>query len=311
MTLSDESGCSGVAVVDISENILPLDVKISQTNEIKCKGEKIGALKVEVAGGKDPFNFTWGQANVQGDSPVDLPPGRYIVTVTDASGKSANAGFEIMEPKQLEVVLVKNRPSTTAETKNGSATIRVSGGVPFTGGSSYYTYQWDNGETGAKAEALPGGMHSVTVTDANSCSAELAFETKIRIIPELSASNLRMGATIKLNRIYFEPDSTNMEASSIPTVDELFDFLQENPNIVIEVGGHTNGIPSHEYCDQLSTERSKSVAQYLVDKGIPASQLRYKGYGKRKPVATNSTEEGRAKNQRVEIKVLNIKGDGG
>ncbi len=311
VTVTDEAGCSGVAVVDVSENILPLDVSISIANEIKCSGESSGALKVEVTGGKGPFNYAWGQGNVQGDNPTGLPSGRYVVTVTDATGKSANAGIEINEPKQLEIVLVRSRPTTTAETKNGSATIRVSGGVPISGSNSNYTYHWDNDETGAKAETLSGGQHSVTVTDANGCTAEMAFETKIRIIPELSTSNLRTGATIKLNRIYFQPDSTNMDASSIPTVDELFEFLQENPNIVIEVGGHTNGIPSHEYCDRLSTERSKSVAQYLVDKGIPASQLRYKGYGKRKPVATNSTEEGRAKNQRVEIKVLEIQSDGG
>ena len=101
-----------------------------------------------------------------------------------------------------------------------------------------------------------------------------------------------MGETIKLDRIYFQPDSTSMDPSSVPTVDELYEFLVENTNIVIEVGGHTNGIPSNEYCDKLSTERSKSVAQYLVDRGIPASQLRYKGYGKRKPVCDQLDRRG-------------------
>ena len=311
VTVSDEEGCSGVAVVDVSENILPLIANISQTNEIKCAGEKSGALKMEVNGGKGPFSFTWGQGNEQSQNPENLSAGRYVVTVTDAAGQSVSTIFEISEPKPLEVALVKSRPTTTAETSNGSATIRVSGGVPISGGTSNFTYLWDNGETGANAETLSGGQHTVTVADANGCNFELAFETKIRIIPELSASNFKGGETINLNRIYFQTDSTNMDPSSLPTVDELFEFLQENPNLVIEVGGHTNNIPTHEYCDQLSTARSKSVALYLVDKGIPASQLRYKGYGKRNPIATNSTEEGRAKNQRVEIKVLEVNKDGG
>jgi len=56
----------------------------------------------------------------------------------------------------------------------------------------------------------------------------------------------------------------------------------------------------------LSTDRAKIVAEYLVDKGIPAERLTYKGYGKRKSIASNLTKEGRKKNQRVEIKILTI-----
>ena len=181
---------------------------------------------------------------------------------------------------------------------NGRAT------VDATGGSGTFTYKWDNNETTAGAVALPAGQRTVTVTDANGCTATASFEVKTRIIPELSANNLRSGETIKLEKIYFQPDSTRMEETSRPTLDELYEFLQENTAITIEVGGHTNGIPSNEFCDKLSTERAKSVAQYLVEKGLPASRITYKGYGKRNPVATNSTPEGRAKNQRVEIKIV-------
>ncbi|HNA65662.1 MAG TPA: OmpA family protein, partial [Saprospiraceae bacterium] len=63
---------------------------------------------------------------------------------------------------------------------------------------------------------------------------------------------------------------------------------------------------SHEYCDKLSTARAKNIALYLYDKGIPTSQITYRGYGKRNPVATNETQAGRAKNQRVELKILEI-----
>lgn len=311
VTATDAAGCKGVAVVDVSENILPLAVNIQKTSDVKCSGGRDGALKVQVEGGKGPFTYAWGQNGINGDNPSNLGPGRYSLTVSDATGQKVNSSIEIAEPLPLEITLVKSRPTTTEETTNGRATVRASGGTAMTGEDSNYRYNWDNGESSASAEALSGGEHTVTVIDANGCSAELTLETKVRIIPELSTDNLRMGSTINLNRIYFQPDSTNMDPSSIPTVDELYEFLVENTNLVIEVGGHTNGVPSHEYCDKLSTERAKSVAQYLVDKGIPASQLRYKGYGKRNPIATNSTEEGRAKNQRVEIKVLEVQSDGG
>ncbi|MEZ4934534.1 MAG: OmpA family protein [Saprospiraceae bacterium] len=311
VTATDAAGCEGVAIVDVSENILPLSVRVQKTSEVKCTGGSDGALKVEIEGGKAPFTYVWSQSGVNGDSPSNLGPGRYAITVTDITGQTSTGSIELIEPQPLEITLVKNRPTTTEETTNGRATVRATGGTAIVGEDSNYRYKWDNGETSATAEALAGGGHTVTVVDANGCSAELSLETKVRIIPELSSDNLRTGSTINLNRIYFQPDSTNMDPTSIPTVDELYEFLVENANIVIEVGGHTNGVPSHEYCDKLSTERAKSVAQYLVDKGIPASQLRYKGYGKRNPIATNSTEEGRAKNQRVEIKVLEVQSDGG
>jgi len=86
----------------------------------------------------------------------------------------------------------------------------------------------------------------------------------------------------------------------------VYSFLKEYIDVSVEIGGHTNGTPPHKYCDKLSKERAKAVAQYLVRKGIPANRLKYKGYGKRKPIANNLTKEGRIKNQRVEIKILKI-----
>ena len=82
--------------------------------------------------------------------------------------------------------------------------------------------------------------------------------------------------------------------------------MKENGSVVIEVGGHTNNIPEHDFCDKLSNARAKSIADYIVQKGIDPKRVYYKGYGKRKPIATNDTAEGRMKNQRVEIKIISI-----
>ncbi|MGB1121726.1 MAG: OmpA family protein, partial [Saprospiraceae bacterium] len=60
-------------------------------------------------------------------------------------------------------------------------------------------------------------------------------------------------------------------------------------------------------CDRLSTSRAKAVVNYLTNKGIAPSRLSYKGYGKRKPITTNETKAGRAKNQRVEIKITSFR----
>ncbi len=297
VTVTDASGCTATASVSISENILPLAVTISQESEIKCMGEKTASLKAEISGGKGPFRFAWtGGSTLATVGP--LGAGSYDVTVTDATGATITATKAVTEPNTLKAQVAKIRPSTTDKTNNGKASLEA------TGGTGKYQIAWDNGETEVNATALPAGQHTVTVTDEKGCVATASFETKTRIIPELSANNLRSGETIKLERIYFQPDSTEMEADSKPTLDELYEFLQENPAVVIEVGGHTNGIPSHEFCDNLSSLRAKSVAQYLVDLGLPVSRITYKGYGNRNPVASNSTPEGRAKNQRVEIKIV-------
>ena len=78
-----------------------------------------------------------------------------------------------------------------------------------------------------------------------------------------------------------------------PVVEEIALFLEENPLVVIEVGGHTNDIPPHEFCDKLSTERAKSVAEYIVDQGVDPGRVVYKGYGTRQPKYANNTEDGR------------------
>ncbi len=120
----------------------------------------------------------------------------------------------------------------------------------------------------------------------------------------LKAEDLRPGITLPIDKLYFMADSSNFTPESVPALEDIYLFLKENPKVIIEIGGHTNGIPPHDYCDRLSTARARAVANYLITKGIEARRVKYKGYGKRKPIATNKTPEGRKKNQRVEITIL-------
>ncbi len=131
---------------------------------------------------------------------------------------------------------------------------------------------------------------------------------KPKILQELEREKLREGQTIRIDQLYFAADSSAISSNSSEVLAEIYDFLASNPEVVVEIGGHTNGIPSHEYCDRLSTERAKAVVDYLTEKGIPRKRLEYKGYGKRNPVDTNKTSAGRKKNQRVEIKILSFNG---
>lgn len=123
----------------------------------------------------------------------------------------------------------------------------------------------------------------------------------------LDPTQLEKGQIFRLNNTFFPADSSYITRHAEKELSRVQAFLSKNPSVVIEIGGHTNGLPEHDYCDQLSMDRAQNVAQYLIKKGIPSQQVSYKGYGKRHPIATNKTLAGRQRNQRVEMKVLGTK----
>lgn len=127
-----------------------------------------------------------------------------------------------------------------------------------------------------------------------------------KIMTDLDRKTIKKGQTLTIKNLYFEADKSYINSRSNDVLNEIFYFLAENKDIIIEIGGHTNGLCEAQFCDQLSTDRAKTVAQYLNSRGIEASRLQYKGYGKRKQIASNNTALGRQKNQRVEIKILEL-----
>ena len=92
-------------------------------------------------------------------------------------------------------------------------------------------------------------------------------------------SELSAGSVLRVEKLFFKADSSAITPQSQETLDEIYDFLSQYENVVIEVGGHTSGGPTHEYCDWLSTERATSVVDALAKKGIDRRRLVPKGYG--------------------------------
>lgn len=146
-----------------------------------------------------------------------------------------------------------------------------------------------------------GGVSSVSDESTSPSAAP-------KILADLDRSKIMKGTTIQIDQLYFQSDSFAITSISYPVLNEIHDFLTSNPDVKVEIGGHTNNIPSHEYCDLLSTKRAKAVADFLAQKGILRDRIIYKGYGKRNPLVSNSSPGGRKKNQRVEIKILSFDG---
>ena len=145
-------------------------------------------------------------------------------------------------------------------------------------------------------------VEPVTVAETNPEDTKPAK----KLIPGLQRNSYRKNQIIRINSIYFEMNSEDFDQASLDAIDQIYEFLIKNENLVIEVGGHTNTIPPKEYCDELSSKRAKAVASMLAKKGIPTERLYYMGYGKRKPIIPNEGNNMKARktNQRVEIKIL-------
>jgi outer membrane protein OmpA-like peptidoglycan-associated protein len=124
-------------------------------------------------------------------------------------------------------------------------------------------------------------------------------------VPSSKVVLLKKGKTFEIEDLRFNDGSDTIRPAAFETLEQLTRQLKGNPTAIIEIGGHTNGLPKPDYCDSLSLGRANSVRNYLIRKGIKPARLKAKGYGKRYPKAKDDTKEGRAKNQRVEIKVLN------
>ena len=122
-------------------------------------------------------------------------------------------------------------------------------------------------------------------------------------LKDISLQPTDVGTVVTLKNVFFDFDKTELKPESFVELDKLVSYLQQNL-LRIEIGGHTDNQGSDEYNDRLSENRAKAVYDYLVQKGIPANRLQYKGYGMRVPVADNSTEEGRAANRRTEFKII-------
>ncbi len=109
---------------------------------------------------------------------------------------------------------------------------------------------------------------------------------------------------IELRGVNFEFDSSQLSAGSERVLNEAADTLMEFPNLRVEVQGHTDSRGSSEYNQRLSQRRAASVRDYLISRGVNADNLTARGYGEAQPIASNETDEGRARNRRVVLRFI-------
>jgi outer membrane protein OmpA-like peptidoglycan-associated protein len=164
------------------------------------------------------------------------------------------------------------------------------------------TYTWDFGDgtptqqtTAARTThtyARVGGYTvKVTVTGrGGSCTASAQLPIVQKIV-----------LTETAGKVLFDFNKANLKPEAIKQLAPVVQVIKDQPGVRILVVGHTDSVGSDAYNLKLSQRRAESVANYLVQNGVPRQNIRTEGLGKRQPVASNATAEGRAQNRRVEI----------
>ncbi|MBI4646672.1 MAG: OmpA family protein [Bacteroidia bacterium] len=131
------------------------------------------------------------------------------------------------------------------------------------------------------------------------CIEEITFD-------QLSYYDFKVGMNIRMAFVTFEQSKSVLTASSYIELDNFAAMMQEHKTMIAELASHTFNSGNIESDKQLTSARAKAIWDYLVKKGIAANRIKYKGYGSTEPIADNSTEEGKSKNDRVEIRIISL-----
>jgi OOP family OmpA-OmpF porin len=115
------------------------------------------------------------------------------------------------------------------------------------------------------------------------------------------SDEIKKSGHVAVYGIHFDTGKSVILADSGQILGEIVKLLQQNPDLKLRVEGHTDNQGNAAANQALSEKRAQSVLAWLVAHGIPAARLTAKGFGQAQPVADNSTEDGRAKNRRVEL----------
>jgi hypothetical protein len=165
VTVTDNNGCTAAANVNITEPTAMLSFITNSTN-VDCFAACNGNATVGATGGTPAYSYQWdsGAGNQTTATATGLCAGTYTVIVTDGNGCTSTNNITITQP--TAIITSTSTTDATCATGDGTATVTASGGTPA------YTYSWSSGGTGTTETGLMGGNYTITVTDANGCTAQ-------------------------------------------------------------------------------------------------------------------------------------------
>lgn len=163
-------------------------------------------------------------------------------------------------------------------------------------------------KTGWARRRLPEGNYRLTI----SRTGYEPYEQLITYIGDslnISLVPLKVGRKVILHNLFFATGKTQILPQSEQALNELSDFLRDNPTVSIRITGHTDNVGSDKANMTLSEGRAKAVRSEIIKRGIAAERIEAEGKGETEPIADNATEEGRAQNRRVEFTIIATGGE--
>lgn len=167
-----------------------------------------------------------------------------------------------------------------------------------------------NSATGKYLVSLPSGRnYGITVEREDYLFKSLNVnipksEGFQEVVQDVALDKIEIGVGIVLNNIFYDVDKATLRPESVAELERLNKLMIDNPTLKIEIGGHTDSDGSDEHNEVLSQNRSQSVVDFLIQKGIKRERMVAKGYGEKTPVVANDTKEHKQLNRRTELKIL-------
>ena len=214
--------------------------------------------------------------------------------------------FDLPQESRAREVAYVQGIITDAKTKRSlKAEIEL---VDLQSGRSYKSSQSD--VDGNYMLCLPSDAeYALTVTKKNylfySENVQMEQEGSI-LIRNFKLQALEVGEQVRLDNIFFELNSYDLKDESATELNKIIQFMESNPFLVVEIGGHTDNSGSKNYNLDLSEQRARSVKSALVQRGLSSDRIQTKGYGMSVPLNANSSEQERAENRRTELKIIAV-----
>ena len=283
------------------------DIELFESLEAKVLVKEQGSSSILTEVKTDP---------VDGRVELDLPLGKkFEVFISKDNFKGASFPFDLtglvmyrnyerdieLDPEKVQVFInvadLKNNSKVKSRilirNKSRGEVIEVSGNeyVTLRAGDRY-----EIEATSDQGYAFNSTTLDLTQVDSDEEVASADVSMKLLKLEE--------NAKLELKEILFESNSFQLSEISFVELRRVIKLMNENPKLKVEIAAHTDDVGSAQYNQSLSEKRAQSVVDYLIDNQISIERFVARGYGEDEPIVPNDTEDGRAKNRRVELKVL-------
>jgi gliding motility-associated-like protein len=273
VTITDEYQCESVQGFHIYEAEQPLEILYAEINHVGCYGDNSGSLSFNISGGAPEYSYFWNDGEVSNEI-YNLPAGIYQITVMDQYECTISEKFHVLQPESPLDISNTNIENVLC---HGESTGLLK--VQAEGGTSPYSYEWNNGTASFINDNLPAGEYSVIISDNNSCELQLTFEISEPEQISLSLSSLD-------NSCYNSNDGMASVSTSggVEPYQCLWSNGANNPDIEnLEAGFYSVGIKDANGCyvqaeieinepEQIIISANKSD---ILCKGVDSGEIEF------------------------------------